>query len=204
MTHGIFEDGGPKVYYSYTETKKKKLTEEEYLLEELKKHLKHVSQYSDEKHTHKKNVLEIAIDFLTGKKTFDQLETAIKDNHAYNKAIFPSDTEKYVHKAISLAPVNKAEGDKPKLSADAMKLIVQLQTQMNAVSGKDDQKHKDKTAVLQAAIDLLHGKSDKETLEKVIKEHPRYNEAFFTSKTEQLVKRVIELAAPKPETDLHP
>lgn len=186
--------------YRHYEPPKKKKTESEVLLEELRAHLKHVSQYDDEKHLHKKNVLNVAIGFLENKNTFEDLSEAIKRNPSYNKAIFSSETEKYVYKAISMAP-DRAAAEKPPLTAEKMKLVIQLQTQLHAVEGKSGGKHADKAAVLHAALDLLNGKGDKAALEQAIEKHPRYNEAIFTSKTEQLINKVLDLA-PKSEPGL--
>lgn len=179
---------------------RKKKTENEVLLDELRAHLKHVSQYDDEKHVHKKNVLNVAIGFLENKKDFEDLSKAIEDNPSYNKAIFASQTEKYVYKAISLAP-DKALAEKPPLTAEKMKLVIQLQAQLHAVEGKSGGKHADKVVVLQAALDLLNGKGEKAALEQAIIAHPRYKEAIFTSKTEQLINKVLDLA---PKSELGP
>ena len=201
MTHGIYES---EPRYKPPAPKKKKKTETESLIDELKAHLNHVSKYDDQKHIHKKNVLEAAIGFLKNLKTFEDLTEAIRVNPDYNKAIFTSDTQQYVYKAVSLVEKPKAPSSpEPSLSGEKMKLILQLQTQLNAVTGKEGGKHADKAAVLQVAIDLLNGKANKDDLEKAIKQHPRYNEAFFTSKTEQLVNKVLE-QAPKPEEGMHP
>lgn len=200
MTHSIILDSDSSSRY-YPPPKKKK-TDNEVLLDELKTHLNHVSQYDDDKHLHKKNVLEVAIKFLQNTATFEDLSEAIQNNPNYNRAMFSSETEKYVHKAISLAP-DKAAAEKPPLTAEKMKLVIQLQTQLHAVEGKSGEKHADKAAVLQAALDLLSGKGDKAALAKTINEHPRYNEAIFMSKTEQLISRVLD-QAPKPETGFKP
>lgn len=198
MTHGIY-DGEPR--YQPPQPKKKK-TAPESLIDELKAHLMHVRKYDDQKHLHKKNVLEAAIGFLENSRTFEDLTEAIRDNPDYNKALFSSDTQTYVYKAVSLA--EKAPfSPEPSLSGEKMKLILQLQTQLNAVTGKAGGKHADKAAVLQVAIDILNGDATRDDLETAIKLHPRYNEAFFTSKTEQLVNRVLE-QAPKPEEGIHP
>lgn len=183
--------------YTYYPPPKKKKTEKETLIEELVSHFNHVSKYDDDKHRHKKNVLEVAIAFLEGTKSFEDLNQAIVDNPSYNQAVFSSETEKYVFKAISLPP----REPNVSLSTEKMKLIIQLQHQLNDVSGKKDDKHLQKTAVLEIAIQLLYGKADKKDLETAIKNNPRYNEAIFMSKTEQLINKAIE-QAPGPSLGL--
>lgn len=150
-------------------------------------------------------MLEAAIGILKNLKTFEDLTDAIRDNPDYNKAIFTSDTQQYVYKAVSLVekPEKAPSSPERSLSGEKMKLILQLQTQLNAVTGKAGDKHVDKVKVLHVAIKLLNGKADKSDLEKAIKDNPRYNEAFFSSKTEQLVNRVFE-QAPKPQEGMHP
>ena len=199
MTHGIIADEINLDSDYKSAYRDIVYTAEVMLRSKLIEHYNHVAQYLDKKHIHKANVLLVAIEVLDGKKTYDDLRDTIAKYPSYNQASFSSDTEKLVYKAIQLAPPNKSNNDEVYIpSKDQMKLIIELQTQLNAVIGKNDEKHIHKTQVLETAIAVLKGLKDKKEISSAIKQFPRYNEAFFTSKTEQLVNKVFELALRDP------
>ncbi|KTD64269.1 hypothetical protein [Legionella spiritensis] len=76
------------------------------------------------------------------------------------------------------------------------KLLNDLQEQLDSVKNKSGTKHEHKTNVLQTAINVLQGKETPEDLVQAKQDNPRYNEALFSSKTEKLVDKVLEMMPP--------
>jgi hypothetical protein len=190
MTHAIQEDDGNR--YSFKEQYKKvAIPPEKSLLEQLRAHYNYMINFTDEKHEHKKNVLLVAMDVLMGKGIFDDLLKAITDNPLYNQAIFPSETKNLVDRSIKLAPENSKSSA---INKDQKQLIVDLQTHLNSISSKHDEKHQEKQVVIIIALDVMNGKASVRDLEVAMKDNPRYGEAFFTSKTETLISQALELA----------
>ena len=220
MTHGIPPD--EFVYTSKPSIRLKPLTPAEIvkieynnwlhprqaLISELQEHLKQVSQYIDEKHSAKRNVLSVAIEVLRGTKTQDDLSKAKVDNPEYNKAFWESETQKLisqveteVKKPKPEVPPNTKNKVSAKLSPAQENLIQQLISHYDSLKDKNDDKHSAKKAVIAVAIEVIKGNKTSDDLDKVKANNPLYSKALFTSKTEHLIEQTFKLTSQQDKKD---
>ena len=71
-----------------------------------------------------------------------------------------------------------------------------LREHYNHVAQYFDKKHIHKAKVLLVAIEVLNGTKTYDDLRDTIAKHPSYNQASFSSDTEILVYKAIQLAPP--------
>lgn len=172
------------------------------------------SMSTSEKTTQKIAVLQAAKDLVNAKpeekeqKTV-QLQAIIQKNPKYNESFFRSQTERLVYRAVEFTGLKAPEqANSTKIQVLDSKIkknatLIALQSHLNTfkdkikiVNGKptsDDPKALAKFMVLNAAISAVKS-GNTEDLQKTIKQYPKYNEAFFASTTEKLVKQAINVS----------
>lgn len=171
-----------------------------------------------EKGKQKKAVLEGALAIINEKtvegrqEKLNALYSLIKDNPRYNEAIFSSTTEKLVYQAVEFSGLSvgkeKPDDEQEKIrvsqtSNQKSTLLVDLQTHLNSMKGKNDEKHNQKRAVLEAAIGVVNGTLSLGALGTIIKANPEYDAAFCSSITKTLVDQTIKICANERESVLH-